>query len=141
MHEKSLHQFNDFSVQEGLKLCFCLLSDMNEICRKNKIDFLVVFIPSKVAVYSEHIITNPEIEHFHEFQQYIANEKRINSLLTKYCRQHHIRYLDSLPFLQNKVSLEQVFPCDANTHPSSIGYRIIAGCIAQLINKDRMETD
>ncbi|MGH7782258.1 MAG: SGNH/GDSL hydrolase family protein, partial [Candidatus Binatia bacterium] len=43
------------SVREGMRITFELLGEMNEICRKNNIQFVVVVLPTKDMVFAQYL--------------------------------------------------------------------------------------
>jgi hypothetical protein len=55
---------NDDNIKEGLRISIKLFSDIQEICKKNNITFVVLLIPTKENVFSNFIEKNNTLKNF-----------------------------------------------------------------------------
>ncbi|HDL64908.1 MAG TPA: hypothetical protein ENH12_05920 [Proteobacteria bacterium] len=136
LQPESLRAVNldDPTVREGLRISLEIISGMNNLCRSKGIEFLVVLIPSKIAVYSEYIKDGPDERYHQELIESVEYERLINEWVQSYFQKHNISYLDTLGPLRGATHREQVYPGNADTHPNHHGYKIIAEVIARYLD-------
>ncbi len=124
-------------VREGLRLSLELINRMNKLALKEGVNFLVVIIPTKEAVYSEYILDDHELSQSPELSLLIQNEDVVNKVVKRYFSDHNIAYIEVLKPLQDAAASEQIYPNNFGGHTNKNGYRIIAETINQYIQADK----
>jgi hypothetical protein len=134
---RNLDQRSD-SVREGMRITFKLLKEMNEITRKNAIQFLVAVIPTKEMVFSQYLEHNSTLALHDTLDSLIANERLARGTLVKFLTDSDIRYVDTLPALTQSLEHELYVRTAADMHPNRNGYRVIAEAVYRaLMQNDR----
>ncbi len=118
-------------VREGLRLTLDFFNKMNRIANENKIDFLVVIIPTKETVYSDLISESGELANSYELTKLIQNEKVVNKVVQTYFTDHSIPFVDVLEPMKEVAKTEQIYPNNFGGHSNNNGYRIIAESISK----------
>jgi hypothetical protein len=127
------------SVHEGMRITFVLLKEMNEICRKNNIQFVVVVIPTKEMVFSQYLADNPKIALSDVVGKLLVNERLALDRTFKFLTDANIPYVDPLPALQKSAEQELFAHTAADTHPNKNGYRVIAEAVAERLKQAETE--
>jgi hypothetical protein len=122
---RRLNQQSD-SVREGMRITFKLLAEMNEICRQQRIQFLVAVIPTKETVFSKYLEHNSQLPLSDVLDRLIANERIARDKMFAFFAESDIAYVDTLPGLQQSVGNELYARLATDMHPSRNGYRVIA---------------
>ena len=126
---------NSPSVREGMRISFVLLKDMNDICKANHIQFVVVVIPIKEAVFSEEIGHNPNLPLHDVIDQLLVNEAAARAELYKFLDENGIPYVDPLPAMKN-ARAEGLYASSAgDMHPNRNGYRVIGEAVAARVKQ------
>ena len=132
--KKNLDQQNP-GIKEGMRITFHILKDMNDICKRNNIIFIVAVIPTKESVFSKHIENNSKMFLSDVIDSAIKNENIARKMLFEYFLKYDIRYIDLLPPMQSAVEREKIYAASAvDTHPNKNGYRVIGEYIARYIS-------
>jgi hypothetical protein len=126
------------SVREGMRITFKLLKEMNEICRQNNIQFIVVVIPTKEMVFSEYLEHNPKLRLSEVLDALLANERTARRTLFKFFDESDIRYVDTLPALKGSVEHELYARTAADMHPNKNGYRVIGEAVAGALESRKL---
>ncbi|HSC33782.1 MAG TPA: hypothetical protein VLG45_00780 [Thermodesulfobacteriota bacterium] len=121
-------------IREGLRLSLEFFDRMNEIARKNDIEFIVVIIPTKESVFTEYIEGNKALPGSEKIDYLIGNERQADTAVKKYFDEHGIRYVDALPPLSRSAGAEQIYPNNFGGHTNGNGYRIIAESIKNYLD-------
>ncbi len=121
-------------IREGLRLSLEIFDRMNEIARKNDIEFIVVIIPTKESVFAEYIEENKAFPASDKIDYLIENERRADTAVKKYFDEHGIRYVDALGPLRRGAGAEQIYPNNFGGHTNRNGYRIIAESIKNYLD-------
>jgi hypothetical protein len=121
-------------VREGLRLSLEFFGRMNELARKNGIEFLVVIIPSKESVFADYIEGNKALPASDKIDYLIENERQADAVVKSYFDEHGIRYVDALPPLSRSAGREQLYPNNFGGHENKNGYRIIAESIKEYLD-------
>ena len=100
---KGLDQENP-SIREGMRITFELLKEMNETCRQNHVQFVVVVIPTKEMVFSEYLEHNSKIPLDDVIDNLLVNERSALQQTFKFLTDSNIAYVDPLPALKRSVS-------------------------------------
>jgi hypothetical protein len=127
------------SVREGMRITFELLKEMNEICRKNNIQFLVVVIPTKEMVFSQYLEHNPRIALNDVVDSLLVNERLALDRTFKFLTDGNIPYVDPLPALQKSAGQGLFVHTAADTHPNKNGYRVIAESVSERLKQVEAE--
>jgi hypothetical protein len=135
----------DPNVREGMRITFELLKEMNDICRQNHIQFVVVVIPTKESVFSVYLEHNSKLPLDDVIDQVIVNERSARTQLFKFVTDSGIPYVDALPTLQ-KVVAEGRYPSlyassGTDMHPNKNGYHVIAEATAEALKNGGVPSD
>ena len=126
-------------VKEGLRISLELINQMSELCRKRRIDFLVVLIPTKETVYSDFIKNNSSLPNSQTFHELIKNEREINRIAKDYLKRNNIAYVDVLDPLRSSAGNVQLYPNNFGGHTNKNGYEIIAKSIHRYLLESSMD--
>ena len=126
-------------VQEGMRITFELLKQMNEICQQKHIQFVVVVIPIKEAVFSDYLEHNSKLPLSDVLDRLLENERVARQKTIKFLSDSSIPYVDPLPALKSSVQQELYARTAADMHPSKNGYRVIAETVAEVYRKTPRE--
>jgi hypothetical protein len=127
------------SVREGMRITFELLKEMNEICRKKNIEFVVVVIPTKDMVFAQYLEHNPNIALSGMVDNLLLNERVALDQTFKYLTDENIPYVDPLPALQKAAGNELFARSAGDMHPNKNGYKVIAAAIAERLKQVQPE--
>jgi hypothetical protein len=126
---------NRESVREGMRITFELLKEMNETCRRNRIQFVVVVIPIKEIVFSQYLEHNPKIALSDVVDRLLVNERLALDRTFKFLADENIPYVDPLPALQKSAGQGLFVRSASDTHPNKNGYKIIAETVAERLKQ------
>jgi hypothetical protein len=118
-------------VQEGMRITFQLLDEMNQSCKKIGCTLTVVIIPSKETVFAPYFDRQPPVNLQPLVQSLIRNERVATELLHEHLRKNDIRYIDTLMALRGAVQNELYYRGPADMHPNANGYRVIGLAVAE----------
>jgi hypothetical protein len=135
---KGLDQQNP-SIREGMRITFELLKQMNETCRQNHVQFMVVVIPTKEMVFSEYLEHNSKIPLDDVIDNLLVNEGVALQQTFAFLTNSNIAYVDPLPALKRSVSEGLYASSAGDMHPNKNGYRVIAEAVSQAL-KQQSET-
>jgi lysophospholipase L1-like esterase len=127
--------YDDQKIQKGLQISLELFSEMDEICKKNNIIFIVLLIHTKESIYSKYIENNNSLRHYKEIDKLLENEKTINTLVKDYFKGKEILYIDTLEDLQKIIEKQSIYFGNEDGHPSKYGYEIIAKTIHKYLQE------
>jgi|WetSurMetagenome_2_1015567.scaffolds.fasta_scaffold00167_18 hypothetical protein len=119
------------SIREGMRITMRLLKDMNESCRKNGSQFVVVIIPTKEMVFADYLEHNAKVHLGDVIDDLLANERIARKDLFEFCRTSGIRCVDTLPALKRSIRNELYVRSDRDMHPNKNGYSVIADAVNQ----------
>ena len=108
---------------------------MKAICQNKNIDMVVLFIPTKVSVFSELIEHNPKIPNSETIDKLIDSERKIKKIIINNLQKKKIDYLDVLIPLQKALVKERIYPQHHDGHPNQNGYRVIAEEVSKYCGK------
>jgi len=121
-------------IKEGLQLSLEFFNRMNELARKNNIEFLVVIIPTKESVFAKYIEGNTALPASNKIDYLIGNERRVDTAVKTYFGEHNIEYIDVLGPLSRSAGREQIYPNNFGGHENKSGYRIIAESVGDYLD-------
>jgi len=117
---------DNLEIQEGMRITFELIQQMNEICQQHHIRFLVVVIPIKEEVFSDYLEHNPKLPLNDVIDTLLPNDRLARQKTFEFLTESHIAYVDPLPALRASRGNELYARSATDMHPSKNGYRVIA---------------
>lgn len=119
------------TVQEGMRVTFKLLAEMNELCAKHGARLVVVIIPTKESVFARYLEKNQNGELGEIARKVISNERMCRERLIEHLNANKIPFVDSLPALVQASASDKLYANSAqDMHPNKNGYRVIAEAIS-----------
>ena len=136
---KGLNQENQ-NVREGMRITLHLIQEMNMLCKRQNIRFVVAIIPTKESSFSEYLENNYEIPLGEFNEKVIENERIAKKKMLSYLRNSNIEYIDLLPIMQRSIKRDKIYLNSAvDMHPNKNGYRVMAEEIARYITKNELQ--
>jgi|SRR5579871_3836534 len=126
---------NSRAIQDGMRITFQLLKEMNEKSHQNGADFLVVVIPTKESVFSEYLEHNSKLPLDDVLDQVIAFDRQARSKLFEALSESGIPYVDALPALRQEVGHQLYARTPTDMHPGKNGYRVIGTAVSDFLKK------
>jgi hypothetical protein len=123
------------AVREGMRITFELLKQMNAICQQNHVQFMVVVIPIKEAVFSDYLEHNPKLPLSEVLDRLLENERLARARTFKFLGDSGIAYADPLPALRNAAERQLYARTAADMHPGKNGYKVIAEAVFEAYKK------
>ena len=124
-------------VQEGMRITFKLLDEMNRICRANNIAFVVAVIPTKETVFADYLERDKTLPLSDVMDKVISNERIARQKLFQFFNESDIHYVDTLSALTQSVEHELYARTAQDIHPNKNGYKVIAEAIAADVQNQR----
>lgn len=131
---KRLNQ-DDPSVQEGMRITFLLLKEMNEKCHAAGCELMVTVIPTKEMVFADYFADRPTLPMAEVVKGLLHNETIAREKLFTFLQQEGIPSVDTLPALRAGVSNQLYARTAADMHPGANGYRVIATAVADALKQ------
>jgi hypothetical protein len=128
---------DDERIREGMRITFLLLKEMNEICRRENIEFIVAVIPTKEMVFAEYLEHNQKIAMTDVIDKLLVNERKAREATFNTLRESQIRAVDTLPFLKKSIERGLYAHTAADMHPGKNGYHVIAEAIASELEAEK----
>ena len=125
------------SIREGMRITFELLKQMNEICQQNRVQFVVVVIPTKEMVFSDYLEHNSKILLDDVIDQLLVNERLAEQQTFKFMADTNITYIDTLPAMKKSIEKGLYASSAGDMHPNKNGYRVIAETIAEALKRGK----
>jgi lysophospholipase L1-like esterase len=121
-----VQDMNDPLIAEGLRITKLNFQSIHATTTAAGINLLVVGLPSKEFIYADFFP-----EHDAIYEQMIAAETQMRSLIYSFLDEQGIAYVDTLPCLVAGAEEGQaLFEASFDGHPSALGYRVIGECVA-----------
>jgi len=124
------------SIREGMRITFELMKEMNETCRQNHVQFMVVVIPTKEMVFSEYLDHNSKIPLDDVIDDLLVNERVALQQTFTFLTDSNIPYVDPLPALKKSVSQGLYASSAGDMHPNKNGYRVIAEAVSEALKQE-----
>ena len=124
------------SIREGMRITFELMKEMNETCRQNHVQFMVVVIPTKEMVFSEYLDHNSKIPLDDVIDNLLVNERVALQQTFTFLTDSNIPYVDPLPALKKSVSQGLYASSAGDMHPNKNGYRVIAEAVSEVLKQE-----
>lgn len=118
------------NVREGMRITFELLREMNELCKQNRIQFVVAVIPTKEMVFSDYIEHNPKLPLNDVIDKLLQSERSASAQLFQFMADDKIPYIYPLPMLKRSVGQGLYARSAGDMHPNKNGYRVIGESVA-----------
>lgn len=128
-------------VQEGMRITFHLLKEMNQACIKAGCRFLTVIIPTKETVFAEQIAKHPQLHLWDALERVIANEQSVKADLLEFLSREDISYVDALPALRRSITNKLYAQTTRDMHPGTNGYRVIGEAVVAYLAEHAAEND
>jgi lysophospholipase L1-like esterase len=123
---------NEF-IREGMRITLKLLAEMNEVCRRENIRFVVAVIPTKETVFAEHLEHNANLPLSTVLDKLIAGEREARATMFAFFATSGIEYVDLLPPLRRSIDQQLYARSASDMHPNRNGYRVIGEAIYQAL--------
>jgi hypothetical protein len=124
------------SIREGMRITFELMKEMNETCRQNHVQFMVVVIPTKEMVFSEYLDHNSKIPLDDVIDNLLVNERVALQQTFTFLADSNIPYVDPLPALKKSVGQGLYASSAGDMHPNKNGYRVIAEAVSEALKQE-----
>lgn len=122
-------------IREGMRITFHLIKEMDKACKQQGCRLLVVIIPTKETVFSEHLENNSSL-HLHEtLDRLIANERLAKNALLEFLAGAGIAHMDTLPALKQSVGDQLYAQTTRDMHPGKNGYKVIGEAVAEYLKR------
>ena len=113
------------AVEEGLELSLYFLKRLFFLARENGVEFLVVLIPSKVAVLMTK--SNPVPPGCEKaLGQVLEYEAQLGERVQTFLLKEKIPFVDTLSALRKTALERPIYSRSADSHPNGEGYEVIA---------------
>jgi hypothetical protein len=122
-------------VQEGMRITFDLLQEMNQLSRENDARFVVVIIPTKETVFANYLLGDPETKLRGAIDRLVSDEQAATASLVTFLERAGIPHVEVTDALREQVSDHLYTQSDRDMHPASGGYRIIGDTVARFLKK------
>jgi hypothetical protein len=123
------------AVAEGMRITFELIKQMNILCQQNHVQFVVVVIPVKEAVFAEYLEHNKNLPMNDVLDKLLAIERIARAKTFQFLTDAGIPYVDPLPALKAAVGNELYARTAADMHPGKNGYKVIGEATYQVLQK------
>ena len=123
------------AVEEGMRITFELIKQMNELCRQNHVQFVVVVIPVKEAVFGDYLEHNKSVALSDVFDQLLANERIARGKTFQFLKDAGVAWVDPLPAMKAATGQELYARTAADMHPGKNGYRVIGEATYEVLKK------
>ena len=126
---------DDPHVREGMRITFELLKQMNETCKQNHVQFVVVVIPIKEMVFSDYLEHNPNIPLNDVMDKLLVNAYSAQAQTFQFMKDSGIAYVDPLPALKRSAGQGLYAASAGDMHPGRNGYRVIGEAVAEYLKQ------
>jgi lysophospholipase L1-like esterase len=122
---------HDSRIAEGLRLALEAIKRMNTLARADGIDFRVLLIPTKEAVFAEGLVEMRDTSG-QTLRSLVEAENEVRTRVTKFFEEMNIPWLDGRKALAAALtSGSQPYRVTKDGHPNAVGYRALAELVAQ----------
>ncbi len=126
---------DDPHVREGIRITLELIKEMDDLCKQNHVQFVVVVIPTKETVFADYLEHNASLPLDDVLDKVIANERIARTQLFTFLGDNHIPSIDTLPALRKSVGQHLYFDGATDMHPGKNGYHVIAEAVAEALKQ------
>jgi hypothetical protein len=123
------------SIREGMRITLELMAEMRDICRQNRVEFLVTVIPTKEMVFAGYFERDPNLALGDVLRRLVANERIGRETMFRFFTESKVPYADALPALQRAAEHRIFTRLGGDMHPNKDGYRVIAEATFEAVKK------
>ncbi len=123
------------NVREGMRITFELLKEMKEICQRNRVQFVVVVIPSKEMVFSDYLEHNSQLPLNDVIGKLLSSERSALAQTFRFMSENNIEFVDTLPGLKKSAGQGLYALSAVDMHPNRNGYRVIGEAVADYLKQ------
>ena len=127
------------AVQEGMRITFELIEQMNGFCRELGAQLVVVIIPTKEMVFAEYMQSSDRPDLQEVVQKLIADQSLAREKLFSFLQQANIPFVDTLPSLRKQSSQSLYARSAADMHPGRNGYRVIGEAVSDALHNGALK--
>jgi len=122
----------DSTIREGLRLSLDQLEAMAKEARADHVRLLVVLIPTKEWVYAPWLgaLDQPEDS---TLRLLLEQESQVHRRVRSSLEEHGVDYVDLETPLRQAAAIQPIYPANADGHPTSVGYAVIARAAAKAL--------
>jgi lysophospholipase L1-like esterase len=126
---------DEVPIVEGVRLTKDILRRIKRKTDQEKVELLVLYIPTKEMVYAE-AMQNSQGQLQGSYAKLISMETCVEAEITSFCAQEGIEYVNSLPPLRAAIRQNQpIYPSDTESHPNAQGYAILASTVNEALTR------
>jgi hypothetical protein len=126
---------DDPHVREGMRITFELIKQMNEICKQNHVQFVVVVIPIKEMVFSDYLEHNQNLPLNDVMDKLLVDADSAQAQTFQFMKDANIAYVDPLPALKRSAGQGLYAASAGDMHPGRNGYRVIGEAVAEYLKQ------
>jgi hypothetical protein len=126
---------DDPHIREGMRITFELIKEMDEICKQNHVQFVVVVIPIKEMVFSDYLEHNSNLPLNDVMDKLLINADSAEAQTFQFMKDANIAYVDPLPSLKRSAGQRLYAASAGDMHPSRNGYRVIGEAVAEYLKQ------
>jgi hypothetical protein len=115
---------SDVRVRAGLSIAKQTMLKMNQICRDNGIQFIVVLLPTKETIFRDKM---HDMSRYKLYAALVEYENAVRIQLKAFFEKHGIDFIDPLPRLR-EADVQPNYE-NADGHPNVAGQEIIAAAV------------
>lgn len=124
-------------VREGLDISKQALAALQDELAAQQVKLLVLLIPTKERAYCRHLQAR-QLALPASFAKLCTAEAADKQELLSFLAERRIASVDAQPALEAAIEQQvQLYPPDADGHPQSAGYGVIARAVAQALRNER----
>lgn len=126
---------DDPRISEGRRITLELLRRIKTEADRSGAHLVLLLIPSKEMVFADAVKSRDGgLEP--TYQKLVQMETRIREAVIAECKSTSIEYADALPALAAAIGRrEQVYPPLSESHPTTLGYAVIAGVVKKKLEE------
>jgi len=114
------------SIRRGLDATLATFAEVDARCRERGIRCLFLLIPTKESVYAVRARDEVGAEDYARIARVAAAEEEVRREMTEFLSARGIEVIDPLPAMRRASEDAVLYPANADGHPLSAGYRVIA---------------
>src|SRR5262249_42292411 len=115
------------------RITYQLIKDMNETCKQNRIQFIVLIIPTKEMVFSDYLERDSKIPLSDTIQKLITNERLAEAETFRTLEAEKIPYVYPLAQLKASIDRGLYARTASDMHPGKNGYEVIGKTVADYL--------
>jgi hypothetical protein len=117
---------DDLRIREGLRITEVAFPEIARVCTDADIQLIVVIIPTKIRVWADYALGSGFDSQREIIEKVVEHEAALTGRLEQMLQRNGILYVNALEPLRDAIEGGGIYPLNADGHPSSGGYRVIA---------------